>query len=192
MNELKTSMKKINLIILFLLSSLMISCGFHLRGNQDLSAVLPEVQLQGESQHSELGRELVRSLTSAKVDVLSEADTVLVVSRNAFSKRVLSLDSAGRANQYELSYQLSFSLVKKIQSEKKVQGNDKQKIVDLIPAQTISEKREYLFDSNLVLAKADEEKQLNRAMLQSAMLQLMRRLSFSLKESGKKSGLNKQ
>ena len=173
-------MKKIKITVLFLLSSFIISCGFHLRGQQDLSTVLPEVQLQGANKHSETGRELIRHLTAAKVNVLDEADTVLIISRNILSKRVLSLDSAGRANQYELSYQLGFSLVKR------EQGENTQKIVDLIPAQTISEKREYLFDANLVLAKADEESGLNKDMRQAAMLQLMRRLSFLLKKTSLK------
>ena len=176
------NMKRINITILFLFSSFIISCGFHLRGSQDLSAVLPEVQIQGESEHSELGRELIRILTESKVKVLDESDTVLTITRNTLSKRVLSLDSAGRANQYELSYQLNFSLVKKVQSE------DKQTLVDLIPAQSIQEKREYLFDANLVLAKADEENQLNNDMRQKAILQLMRRLNFALK----KAALNKK
>ena len=175
-------MKKINITILFLLSSFIISCGFHLRGSQDLSAVLPEIQIQGISKHSELGRELIRALTSSKVNVLDESDTVLNITQNTLTKRVLSLDSAGQANQYELSYQLSFSLVKIIQDE------DKQKLVDLIPAQSIREKREYLFDANLVLAKADEEQQLNNDMREKTILQLMRRLNFSLK----KANLNKK
>lgn len=178
----KVIMNKINITALVLLSSLIISCGFHLRGSQDLSAVLPEVQLQGESKHSELGRELVRNLTAAKVNVVDESDTVLMISRNALSKRVLSLDSAGRANQYELSYQLSFSLVIKVQVE------DKQKLIDLIPGQTINEKREFIFDANLVLAKADEEQQLANDMRQNALLQLMRRLNYSLN----KTALNKK
>lgn len=161
---------------LFLISSFIVSCGFHLRGNQDLSLVLPEVKLVGVNQYSELGRELIRALNNAKVNVLAESATVLTITQNNISKRVLSLDSAGRANQYELNYRLSFSL------QKKVQGDDnKPQLVDLIAAQNISEKREYLFDANLVLANTDEEIKLNNDMRQSAILQLLRRLKFSLK-----------
>ena len=177
-------MKNIKLTFVFLLSFLMASCGFHLRGSQDLSAVLPEVQIQGISKHSELGRELTRALTAAKVNVLDESETLLSITRDNFSKRVLSLDSAGRVNQYELSYQLGFSLLKKVKSENE-ESDGKQMIVDLIPAQNITEKREYLFDANLVLAKADEETRLNNDMRQAAMLQLVRRLMFSLKSKNK-------
>ncbi len=167
-------MKNIKLTFIVLLSFITTSCGFHLRGNQDLSAVLPEVQIQGTNKHGELGRELISALTSAKINVMDESNVILNITNDKFVKRVLSLDSAGRANQYELSYQLSFSLLKKTE-------NEKQPLIDLIPAQTITEKREYLFDANLVLAKADEENRLNNDMRQAAMLQLIRRLMFSLK-----------
>jgi len=177
-------MKNRKLTFLLVLSFLMASCGFHLRGSQDLSAVLPEVQIQGTSKHSELGRELTRALTAAKVNVLDESEILLSITRDKFSKRVLSLDSAGRANQYELSYQLSFSLVKKVKS-KNEESDSKQMIVDLIPTQNITEKREYLFDADLILAKADEETRLNNDMRQAAMLQLVRRLMFSLKSKNK-------
>ena len=106
-------MKNIKSTYIILLSMLITSCGFHLRGNQDLSSVLPEVQIQGTSIHSDLGRELNNTLTNAKVSVLDESNVLLSITKDGFSKRVLSLDSAGRANQYELNYQLSFSLVKK-------------------------------------------------------------------------------
>ena len=169
-------MKKVKYTILFSLSFLIISCGFHLRGNQDLSLVLPEVKIVGVNQHSELGRELIGALNNSKVTVLDESATVLKITLNNLSKRVLSLDSAGRANQYELSYKLSFSLQKMMQSDEK-----KQLLVDLIAPQNINEKREYLFDANFVLATSDEESRLNNDMRQAAILQLLRRLKFSLK-----------
>ena len=173
-------MKNSQFTFLLLFSFLIASCGFHLRGNQDLSSVLPEVQIQGISEHSELGRELSRALIAAKVTVLSESDVLLTITQDNFSRRVLSLDSAGRANQYELNYQLSFALVKKVKSEKE-DSEKKQKLIDLMPTQTINVKREYLFDADLILAKTDEETRLNNDMRQAAMLQLIRRLRFSLK-----------
>lgn len=170
-------MKNIKYSFLILLATFIVACGFHLRGNQDLSSVLPEIEIQGVNKHSELGRELSRVLAAAKVSVLDESPVVLKITRDNFSKRVLSLDSAGRANQYELNYQLSFSLLKKTTE------NEKQSHIDIIPAQSITAKREYLFDANQVIAKADEEARLNNDMRQAAMLQLTRRLLFSLKSS---------
>jgi len=159
-----------------LISILITGCGFHLRGSQDFSKILPEVNVSGINKHSDLGRELLRSLTAAKVNVLDESSTVLRITNDSFSKRVLSVDSAGRANQYELQYNVAFTLVKTL-------GNRKQEIIDLIPSQNIIVKREYLFDANLILAAQDEENRLKKNMRESAMLQLMRYLKFSLKEN---------
>ena len=180
-------MKKIKFIFLFLVSFLIVSCGFHLRGNQNISDVLPEIKTQGVNKHSDFGRELYRTLTAAKVNILDESNTVLIVKQNNVSKRVLSVDSAGRANQYELNYELTFSLMEIIQGESLKYGNSKllNKFVDLVPEQTIHEKREYLFDADLILAKAGEENRLISDMRESAILQLVRRLSFSLKAKNK-------
>jgi LPS-assembly lipoprotein len=170
-------MKKINLIIFFLTAGLIAGCGFHLRGSQDLSADLPELQLSGINKHSELGRDLIRTLTSSKVNVVDESTTVLNITQNNISKRVLSVDSSGRANQYELIYKLGFVLQKKVQDT----NDAKYRLVELVKPQTITEKREFLFDANLVLAKSSEENKLNHDMRQSALIQLLRRLKFSLK-----------
>jgi len=181
-------MKKIKFTFVIIVSFIITSCGFHLRGNQDLSDVLPEVSLQGTSKYSELGRELTRALTAAKVNVFDGSATIFKVSNDTFSKRVLSLDSAGRANQYELSYNLSFSLFKTVPAQKVTKDAEKEKLlqlVDLIPAQNITVKREYLFDANLVLAEADEERRFKSDMLQEAMLQVTRRLNFSLRSRKK-------
>jgi len=179
-------MKSIKHILLISLCFAVVSCGFHLRGSQDLSAVLPEIQIQGTSKHSELGRELTRALTSAKVNVLDESDVLLNITKDHFSKRILSLDSLGRANQYELNYQLNFSLIRKIKTDNQ-ETDAKQSVINLMPSQRISEKREYLFDANLILAKSDEEARLNNDMRQAAMLQLVRRLKFTLKSKHKTS-----
>lgn len=171
-------MKKFKLTYL-LISILITSCGFHLRGSQDFSRILPEVNVSGVDKYNELGRELLRSLASANVNVFDESAVILNITNDTFSKRALSVDSAGRANQYELRYDVSFTLVKTIKNEKE------QKIVDLIPAQNITERREYLFDANLILATQDEENRLKQDMRQSVILQLMRRLKFLLKTKSK-------
>ena len=157
----------------------MLSCGFHLRGNQDLSGVLTEVKVQGTSKHSELGRKLIRALTEAKVNVLDESDTVLTITRDSYTKRVLSLGSTGHANQYELRYDLGVTLVKVVQ-DKKLNNVIQPRLINLIPAQNISVTREYLFDEKFILATEGEERRLKDEMLRDAVLQLMRRLKFSL------------
>lgn len=170
-------MKKIKFTFLLFISLLVMSCGFHLRGSEDLSSVLPNVNVSGVNPHSDLGRELIRSLAVANVDVFNETSVILKITKDDFSKRVLSVDSAGRANQYELRYDVSFELLNEVK--------DKKEIINLIPMQNITERREYLFDADLVLAKENEENRLKIGMRQAAILQLIRRLKFSLKNRNK-------
>lgn len=170
-------MKKIKFTFLLFISMLVMSCGFHLRGSEDLSSVLPNVNVSGVNPHSDLGRELIRSLALANVDVFNETSVILKITKDDFSKRVLSVDSAGRANQYELRYDVSFELLNEVK--------DKKEIINLMPAQNITERREYLFDADLVLAKENEENRLKIGMRQAAILQLIRRLKFSLKNRNK-------
>ena len=142
--------------------------------------MLPELRISGIEPHSELGKLLAQAFSNAKVIVTEAAKAELKITRFEKSKRVLSLDNNGRANQYELSYQLGFVLFRKT-----LQG-DKEVLQELMPAQTLTEKREYLFDANQVLAKADEENQLYRDMREAAILQLLRRVQFSLKRQADK------
>ena len=172
-------MKNRKLTFILLLSTLIASCGFHLRGSQDFSKILPEVNVSGVNKYSDLGRELLRSLATANVNVFDESSTILNITKDTFSKRVLSVDSAGRANQYELRYDVSFSLIRG-------ETNGKEKnTIDLIPVQNITEKREYLFDANLILATQDEENRLKQDMRQAVVLQMMRRLKFLLSSKNK-------
>lgn len=164
-------MKQIKLTWLLMIALMISACGFHLRGNYDLSKSLAVVSLQGISQHSDTGRLLVSALNASDVTVADEKDTNnfrLVISNESINKRILSLDSTGRANQYELRYQLSF----KLQDE---QGQDR------VAEKTISLRREFLYDENLVLAKSAEEKRLVQDMRSDAVQQLIRRLAYSLK-----------
>lgn len=176
-------MKQLKQIFILSISMLIVGCGFHLRGNQDFSVVLPELQIQGISKNSDLGRELIRALVTAKVNVFDESNVILRLTQSEVSKRVISVDRAGRANQYELRYQLGFSLVKKKLIEENVKGDKKPQHVVLIAKQNIIEKREYVFDANFILAKANEESRLKNDMQQAAIQQLLRRLWYLLRAS---------
>ncbi len=157
---------------------LLAGCGFHLRGSQDLSAVLPEVALSGVTSQTELGRLLYPQLDAAKVKVTDDARLQLRIVQDSYGKRVLSLDNNGRANQYELSYQLGYELVKTLPQEDQQAAAQ---TVTVLPVSTIRERREYLFDANRVLAKAEEEQRLKQDMRKAAVEKLLRRLQFSLK-----------
>jgi LPS-assembly lipoprotein len=158
-----------SLIIVF--SLLMLSgCGFHLRGNIDLPEELSEVALEGTRPNGELGvavRNGFSRVGGQVVDSKTSARSVLVITRDSSSRRVLSVDSIGQANEYELAYTLGFRL------------DDPHGVNRVVP-QSINLRRQYRFDPDLTLAKADEEARLVREMRQDAVRQMLRRLKAGI------------
>ena len=156
-------------IIVF--SLLMLSgCGFHLRGNIDLPEELSEVALEGTRPNGELGvavRNGFSRVGGQVVDSKTSARSVLVITRDSSSRRVLSVDSIGQANEYELAYTLGFRL------------DDPHGVNRVVP-QSINLRRQYRFDPDLTLAKADEEARLVREMRQDAVRQMLRRLKAGI------------
>jgi LPS-assembly lipoprotein len=92
---------------------------------------------------------------------------VLVITQDSTSRRVLSVDNAGQANEYEVAYTLGFRL-------------DNPDGANLVVPQSINLRRQYRYDPNLTLAKADEEARLVREMRQDAVRQLLRRLKAGI------------
>ena len=91
-------------VVLFMASG----CGFQLRGEVELPAVLSRVSVEGES------RELVDGLADALrrhgAVVGSATIGVQVVVDADFSRVVLTTDSDGRASAYALRYRVVFNV----------------------------------------------------------------------------------
>ena len=159
-------------VSLVLIYSVMLlsGCGFHLRGSIELPAELTEVALEGTRPNGELGvavRNGFARVGGQVVDSGSSANSVLVISQDSYSRRVLSVDSIGQANEYELRYTVGFRL-------------DDLDGANRVVQQSISLRRQYRFDPDLTLAKADEEARLVREMRQDAVRQMLRRLKAGI------------
>lgn len=149
---------------------LLSGCGFHLRGSIDLPEELTEVALVGTRPNGELGVALRNGFARVGgkvVDSTASARSVLVITRDSTSRRVLSVDSIGQANEYEVAYTLGFRL-------------DDPEGTNRVVQQSINLRRQYRFDPNLTLAKADEEARLVREMRQDAVRQMLRRLKAGI------------
>ena len=160
------------IVLLIGMSVLLSGCGFHLRGSQDFSAQINSLFIEGTPAQSDLGRELRQAFSAAKVNVLEDkfgADLTLVIRQDQKAKRVISLDSSGQPNQYELSYQVQFLLLNKEAEER-------------LPLQTVRLQREYIFDPSLILAKSSEEQRLQKDMLRQVVDQILRRVAFGLQK----------
>jgi LPS-assembly lipoprotein len=148
-------------LITVILIGLLQGCGFKLRGSVELSSNLSPIYLQQNSVF-ELGREIKSLLISNKIDLVEDENrskAQLVLVNEAKTRRVLSVDSDGRAREYLLSYNVTFSI--KINSAKGVTGEQAAEDHVLIS-------RSLLFDPDAVLAVANESEILYKDMRRDA------------------------
>ena len=152
------------MIVLLLLLQLG-GCGFHLRGMQDGALVLPPIYISG-SDGNETVRQLKDYLRAAGVDVLSDsagARMVATVSDEIRQRRVLSVGTTGKVQEYELRFAVRFSAADG--SGSPLSG---EQIVSLV--------RDYSFDEIQVMAKDTEAQELYDVMRTDAVREIARRL----------------
>ena len=156
--------------VLLLLSGILSACGFHLRQGVALPENLQATSLQGVSEFSDLSLAFKRNFNSAGYSLVeaSAAQSVLKITQNKFSRRVLSVNSNGDPNEYELTYHLKAVLL-----------DDKNK--EIMPEQSISLFRSYRYNPDIRLAKEAEEERLRKNMINDAVRQVMRRIGIALK-----------
>ena len=156
-----------NLMMTVMLLSL-VGCGFQLRGSADLASGLKTMYLQGIDLTQGVGKSLKRGLAFNGVDVVElyqDGAAILTVLDHKVDRRVLSV-SGGNAKVSE--YQLHGVMTYQVTDDKGVL---------LSKPQTIEAFRDYRFDENQVLAKAEEEQQLREDLEQQLVQTLLRRLS---------------
>ncbi|MCK5190464.1 MAG: hypothetical protein KAI44_06215 [Methylococcales bacterium] len=159
---------KKNLILITLL--FISACGYHLRGSIDLPESLKNVYLQGAS--GQLGKEFKKTLRSSDgklVDKVDEAGIVVKVTKETMRRRVLSISSTGRANEYELYYLLNFILLD-------AKGNE------LSKTQVIEIHKDYFDNQEQVLGKNIEEQVIRTEMYRQAVNAIFNRSRVALEK----------
>lgn len=151
----------------FVLLAGLSACGFQLRGAMDieLPPVMERTQVRGTGRYSELGNAVEVGLEQVGVGLAAspELATAFLDLDERFGRRVASIGSDGRVNEYELHYRLRFAL----------RDAEEQTVV---PEQDIDLYRSYAFDPGQVLAKSNEEALLRDEMMRAAVAQMLRRL----------------
>ncbi len=145
--------QRLTLLMLFVLT--LHGCGFQLRGAVDISQDVAPIYIQQNSAF-DLFREIKTLLAANKISVTekqSEANSQLILLNEANTRRVLSVDTDGRAREYLLTYTVNFSV--KIKQMKEV-------------GESISLKRSLLFDPNAVNAVANQSEILYKDMRRDA------------------------
>jgi len=143
-------------------------CGYQLRGAVSLPPGLDAVHVAGPH---EIRAALVEVFDSGGVRVRSNGDSAQAVVRltdERFSQRLLSLDpDTGKEGEFELSYRVTF----------RVTGPDGE---ELVPGQTVSLLRDYVFDSAALLGKNREQRTLHAEMRRDAAGRIARRIQAAL------------
>ncbi len=143
---------------------LLVSCGFHLRGGQPVFDGIPPLML--EARDIALLDLLRQTLRDGGVEVVTDparARLRLRILAEDRAQRVLSVNTAGKVQEYALFYSLRFVL----------EGIDgRRRHVE----QRIELQRDFAFSGSDVLAKQDEADSLFRQMRREAAIRLLRRL----------------
>jgi len=147
-----------------LLSTLLLSaCGFHLRGSEQ--AALPPTAVVGDAAMP-LQVEIRRQLRAGGTEVTEtavSAQWAVRLLREESDRRVLSVGSTGKVEEYELYYAATVAF-------EDPQGKP------LGPPQTVSQTRSYGFSESAVLGKDAEQETLMRDMRRDVANQILRRL----------------
>jgi LPS-assembly lipoprotein len=142
------------------------ACGFHLQGRTSLPALVKTPYLEAPDRQSDFVQSLLHALLANGAQPMPDkahASVVVSILRDNVTRRVLSVSALNQANEYEVTYTVSFS----------VTAGDK----ELLPAQELSATRTYSFDERLLLAKEHEEEILRADMAHDLADMVMRRLS---------------
>lgn len=162
-------------LMLALAALTLTACGFHMRGQADLSFQTLYIQ----NATSPVAVELKRALKANGIKVVSvpdQSDLQLDLMGEGYEKRILSLSGGGKVREFELLYRVTF--------------RTRETGSELWAApQSVEGRRDYSYDDTQLLAKEGEEVRLNSDMRSDAVREILRRLS-ALKSSGRPTATN--
>lgn len=150
--------------------ALLSACGFHLRGTQSGTVQLPPTYIAGNA--GPLKQEVQHYLAVAKAPVVEDqkdAQLVITLQDEETTRRVLSVDASGRADEYEVDYAASYSAAR---ADGKV----------VVAPETLTQQRSYTYNQAEVLAKNQEQERLVQDMRRDVVRRMMLRVQAKLNQ----------
>jgi LPS-assembly lipoprotein len=150
-----------NLTLSLFFASL-VACGFHLRGANEFA--FKRIFVNGNTQ---ITKALKKSLTANGVEVTNDASTAEMevdLMKEESEKRILSLSGGGVVNEFELYYRVFY----RVKSANETLWSQ---------PQTMEARRDFTYSDANLIAKQNEEKQLNLNMQKDVTQAILRRLS---------------
>lgn len=142
------------------------ACGFHLEGRTPLPQSMQSAYVQATDEQTDFVQSLRKALLTSGSRPPPDKDTassVVYILKDEVVRRTLSVSASNRPNEYEVTYQIRFSV--------SAGGRE------LLPPQDISATRSYSFDERMLLAKEHEESILRQAMAHDLADRVVRQLS---------------
>jgi LPS-assembly lipoprotein len=149
--------------VIWVMALLLSACGYHLRGALDLPENMKNIYVEGGSSALVEQFKLVMKTSSGQLsDSRKGAGIIIKIYNETFDRRVTSLSSRGKSNEFELSYRLDYEFVDA-------------KDALLMDRQTVDIKRDYYNDQTAVIAKDTEETGIRNEMYQQAVSAIVNR-----------------
>jgi LPS-assembly lipoprotein len=149
--------------VIWVMALLLSACGYHLRGALDLPENMKNIYVEGGSSPLVEQFKLVMKTSSGQLsDSRKGAGIIIKIYNETFDRRVTSLSSRGKSNEFELSYRLDYEFVDA-------------KDALLMDRQTVDIKRDYYNDQTAVIAKDTEETGIRNEMYQQAVSAIVNR-----------------
>lgn len=148
---------------MLLLLLMLEGCGFRLRGSLGEFEAMPATQVRGNDPAVFDLRQYLRSGGTEIVEDPAQAELIVIIEDVTRSRRVLSVGTTGRVQEYELIYQIRF----------RAEDRRGDRLLD---DQIITQTRNFEFDEIDVTSKSNEEDFLFRDMQRNAVMQIMRRV----------------
>jgi LPS-assembly lipoprotein len=96
-----------------LLLLLLCGCGFHLRSTPPLPEHLTPLYIHGLERYDQLNRSLRHGFAAANIEVTEErsaAAAILTVRDHGLTRKIITVDSRGKATEYALTRKLTIKL----------------------------------------------------------------------------------
>lgn len=157
-------------VIWLLLASLLVGCGFHLRGQAQLPPAMAVTYIKTENPHSSLTRALRSALEASGVEVTTEpeaATATIEILNEVLRRRTLAVGLRGEERDYELRYEVRYAVSLADGSQPILEG-------------TIDTSRNLLYAETDVLGRAEGEEMAIRDMSSDLAWSIIRRLQAAL------------
>lgn len=165
--------QKPRLLGLLLSMTMLVGCGFHLRGMVDIPSWLTNVTIIIEQADRNIASLLKEQLEAYHLRVNpnpATSDYWLIIEQDDTQQQIASISSSTTPRQYRLVYSIRFKL-QRAQAE------------EIIPSTTLNVTRQVTINGDRILGSNDEEALLITEMKREAITRIINRLSRSLPDT---------